>query len=92
MKTKTVQYYDLFDHSVMTAKNKLEGKAVITRAYFHTNRLYVSQLSKDEKEIYYQEKASHTKCECHHYTPASSKATGGMCVYRTCRHDLKDHP
>jgi len=95
---QVVQYYDLFNHeNIVNAPNKLQSKAIVLRAYLNlseevfneifTGEKSIADLTKVEKEIYYQQKALHSKCRCNHYN-----GHGGMCTFHTCRHGPRDHP
>jgi len=84
MKTKMVSYINMFNPSeIIVAKNK-----VLTEIQYINQRLVGKVFkNKEEKENFLRKIAYETECNCHHYT-----GDGGICYYRNCRHDMKDHP
>jgi len=80
-----VVYQDMFDsQKVIKAKNKLT-----VSEHVYTSRILSGMTFKSpqERENFLRKISEETECNCHHYT-----GDGGICYYRNCRHDMKDHP
>ena len=76
MKTKRVQYLDMFNPTeTIVAPNKIQswvGRSNYPiKEYVHLNT---------------REEVQHKKCRCHH-----PNFINGVCHYRTCNHDEKHH-
>lgn len=84
MKYKSVAYYDLFNQEeVVVASNRLWSPTKLAPRVYTQIKEPVYHGTREE---FLRERSKTTKCRCRH-----KFMVGGICHYRTCRHDEATH-